>query len=174
MLREATSSPRARLKRKERLRIYWRCAKNNLRLLFTSARGDGPQRSGIHCVEQQRREDDEPEPGDTSKNGVNECDSKSEQGSRLKTPVLPIWVTCINNEWGVLFNPNRDLMKSYSAENRFYREDALQQKQDKYLVLFFAGSICSTTATGTAGRTRRTQKTRCWSSTLGGSRRQQL
>ena len=50
---------------------------------------------------------------------MNECDSKSEQGSRLKTPVLPIWVTCINNEWGVLFNPNRDLMKSYSAENRF-------------------------------------------------------
>ena len=45
-------------------------------------------------------------------------DPNSEQGSRLKTPVLPIWVTCINNEWGVLFNPNRDLMKSYSAENR--------------------------------------------------------
>ena len=40
-------------------------------------------------------------------------------GSRLKTPVLPIWVTCINGDWGVLFNPNRDLMKSYSAENRF-------------------------------------------------------
>ena len=50
---------------------------------------------------------------------MNECDPNSEQGSRLKTPVLPIWVTCINNEWGVLFNPNRDLMKSYSAENRF-------------------------------------------------------
>ena len=41
-------------------------------------------------------------------------------GSRLKTPVLPIWVTCINDEWGVLFNPNKDLMKSYSAENRFH------------------------------------------------------
>ena len=40
-------------------------------------------------------------------------------GSRLKTPVLPIWVTCINENWGVLFNPNKDLMKSYSAENRF-------------------------------------------------------
>lgn len=39
-------------------------------------------------------------------------------GSRLKTPVLPIWVTCINENWGVLFNPNKDLMKSYSAENR--------------------------------------------------------
>ena len=39
-------------------------------------------------------------------------------GSRLKTPVLPIWVTCINDNWGVLFNPNKDLMKSYSAENR--------------------------------------------------------
>ena len=41
-------------------------------------------------------------------------------GSRLKTPVLPIWVTCINDDWGVLFNPNKDLMKSYSAENRFH------------------------------------------------------
>ena len=41
-------------------------------------------------------------------------------GSRLKTPVLPIWVTCINDEWGVLFHPNKDLMKSYSAENRFH------------------------------------------------------
>ena len=37
---------------------------------------------------------------------------------RLKTPVLPIWVTCVNDNWGVLFNPNKDLMKSYSAENR--------------------------------------------------------
>jgi hypothetical protein len=40
-------------------------------------------------------------------------------GSRFKTPVLPIWVTCINNNWGVLFNPREDLMKSHSAENRF-------------------------------------------------------
>ena len=39
-------------------------------------------------------------------------------GSRLKTPVLPIWVTCVNHNWFFLFNPNRDLMKSYSAENR--------------------------------------------------------
>ena len=40
-------------------------------------------------------------------------------GSRLKTPCTPVWVTCVNSNWGVLFNPNRDLMKSYSAENRF-------------------------------------------------------
>ena len=39
-------------------------------------------------------------------------------GSRFKTPLLPIWVTCINNSWGVLFNPREDLMKSHSAENR--------------------------------------------------------
>ena len=39
-------------------------------------------------------------------------------GSRMKTPVLPIWVTRINQNWGVLFNPNKDLMKSYSAENK--------------------------------------------------------
>ena len=46
-------------------------------------------------------------------------------GSRLKTPVLPVWVTCVNDHWGVLFNPNRDLMKSHSAENR----------QDYYILL---------------------------------------
>ena len=42
-------------------------------------------------------------------------------GSRLKTPILPIWVTWCNKHWGVLFNPNRDLMKSYQAENRYKR-----------------------------------------------------
>ena len=82
----------------------------------TTARCDGPQRSGLHNVEQQRREDNELQPGDQEFYTLG--DPQSEQGSRLKTPVLPIWVTCINNEWGVLFNPNRDLMKSYSAENR--------------------------------------------------------
>ena len=40
-------------------------------------------------------------------------------GSRYKTPILPIWLTCIQDSWGVLFNPNKDLMKSYAAENRF-------------------------------------------------------
>ena len=39
-------------------------------------------------------------------------------GSRLKTPSLPIWVSCVNDQWGVLFNPNMDLLKSHSAENR--------------------------------------------------------
>ncbi len=39
-------------------------------------------------------------------------------GSRLKTPILPIWITCCKDNWGVLFNPNKDLMKSYQAENR--------------------------------------------------------
>ena len=44
-------------------------------------------------------------------------------GSRLKTPVLPIWITCVNGSWGVLFNPNKDLMKSYAAENRSHSGD---------------------------------------------------
>lgn len=39
-------------------------------------------------------------------------------GSRLKTPVLPIWVTRCNGSIGILFNPNRELMRSYHAENR--------------------------------------------------------
>ncbi|KAK8386571.1 hypothetical protein O3P69_010893 [Scylla paramamosain] len=40
-------------------------------------------------------------------------------GSRLKTPSLPIWVTRCNDAYGILFNPNRDLIRDYHAENRF-------------------------------------------------------
>ena len=39
-------------------------------------------------------------------------------GSKLKTPTLPMWVTRVNGQYGVLFNPNRELMRSYHAENR--------------------------------------------------------
>ena len=39
-------------------------------------------------------------------------------GSRLKTPLLPIWITRCNDQVGLLFNPNRELMRSYHAENR--------------------------------------------------------
>ena len=39
-------------------------------------------------------------------------------GSRLKTPSLPIWVTCVNDQWGVLFNPSLDILKSHRAQNR--------------------------------------------------------
>ncbi|XP_071530558.1 inactive ubiquitin carboxyl-terminal hydrolase MINDY-4B-like [Panulirus ornatus] len=40
-------------------------------------------------------------------------------GSRLKTPTFPIWVTRFNDSYGVLFNPNKDLIRDYHAENRF-------------------------------------------------------
>ena len=43
---------------------------------------------------------------------------KWQLGSRLKTPTLPMWVTKVNGSYGVLFNPNRELMRSYAAENR--------------------------------------------------------
>ena len=48
-------------------------------------------------------------------------------GSRLKTPTLPIWIVRCNGKIGVLFNPNKELMKSYHAENRFdnFREPIL-------------------------------------------------
>ena len=49
---------------------------------------------------------------------TSEKTQKHRLGSRFKTPYLPIWVTCVNNKWGVLFNPKLDLMKSHSAENR--------------------------------------------------------
>jgi len=61
-------------------------------------------------------------------------------GSRLKTPVIPIWITCVNGNWGVLFNPNRDLMKSHAAENRFnlyYYSNggAAKEKRDTILLI---------------------------------------
>ena len=50
-------------------------------------------------------------------------------GSRYRTPILPIWVTVLQDSWGVLFNPNKDLMKSYAAENRW-----------KYLLIYVFSS----------------------------------
>jgi len=55
-------------------------------------------------------------------------------GSRLKTPSLPIWVTKCNDQVGVLFNPNRELMRSHHAENRFplyYYADAEFKKEER-------------------------------------------
>ena len=45
--------------------------------------------------------------------------AKWQLGSRLKTPTLPMWVTKVNDMYGVLFNPNRELMRSHHAENRY-------------------------------------------------------
>jgi len=39
-------------------------------------------------------------------------------GSMLKTPALPIWLVKCNGKLGVLFNLNKELMKSHHAENR--------------------------------------------------------
>uniref|UniRef100_A0A8D9AMJ4 Ubiquitin carboxyl-terminal hydrolase MINDY n=2 Tax=Cacopsylla melanoneura TaxID=428564 RepID=A0A8D9AMJ4_9HEMI len=40
-------------------------------------------------------------------------------GSRLKTPSVPIWVTCSTGHYGVMFNTNRELLRNYHAERRF-------------------------------------------------------
>jgi hypothetical protein len=55
-------------------------------------------------------------------------------GSRMKTPTLPMWVTKVNGQIGVLFNPNKELMRSYNAENRFqlyYYSDAEFKKEER-------------------------------------------
>ncbi|XP_076323713.1 inactive ubiquitin carboxyl-terminal hydrolase MINDY-4B-like [Tachypleus tridentatus] len=50
----------------------------------------------------------------------NRNDERSKElGSRLKTPSFPIWVTCADNHYGVLFNPRRDLIRDHRAEHRF-------------------------------------------------------
>ena len=43
----------------------------------------------------------------------------SQVGSRLKTPSLPVWVVCAEDNWGVLFSPNVDLMNANNMENRW-------------------------------------------------------
>lgn len=40
-------------------------------------------------------------------------------GSRLKTPALPIWISCCCGHYGVMFNSNRELLRNYHAEKRF-------------------------------------------------------
>jgi hypothetical protein len=55
-------------------------------------------------------------------------------GSRLKTPLLPIWISRCNDQMGILFNPNRELMRSYHAENRFqlyYYSNADFKKEER-------------------------------------------
>ncbi|XP_064112327.1 inactive ubiquitin carboxyl-terminal hydrolase MINDY-4B-like [Macrobrachium nipponense] len=44
----------------------------------------------------------------------------SEVGSRLKTPSLPLWVTrCNGHSYGIIFSPNRELIRNYHAEKTF-------------------------------------------------------
>jgi len=62
-------------------------------------------------------------------------------GSRLKTPVLPVWSTRCNGKVGILFNPNRDLMRSYQAENRLQRRESQRAP-----ILSRSGSAFTTTA----------------------------
>ena len=58
-------------------------------------------------------------------------------GPSLKTPLLPIWMTLVNGNWGVLFNSSRELMKSHSAENRFelYYYNGVIVKEDSDTIL---------------------------------------
>ena len=37
----------------------------------------------------------------------------------MKTPMLPIWLTKCEGHMGIIFNPNKDLLKSKGMENKF-------------------------------------------------------
>ena len=37
-------------------------------------------------------------------------------GTRLKNPSLPIWLICSNDNWGVLFSPNADILNQFTKE----------------------------------------------------------
>ncbi|XP_048482051.1 inactive ubiquitin carboxyl-terminal hydrolase MINDY-4B isoform X3 [Plutella xylostella] len=51
--------------------------------------------------------------------GVKNNANRQHPGSRLKTPAMPVWVTCCSGHFGVLFNTNRELLRNYHAERRF-------------------------------------------------------
>lgn len=53
---------------------------------------------------------------------VHEGDGQTSKvpGSRLKTPSLPIWVTLCHGHHGVLFNTNKELLRNYHAERRYF------------------------------------------------------
>jgi len=40
-------------------------------------------------------------------------------GVYMKTPILPIWLTKCEGQMGLIFNPNKDLLKSKGMENKF-------------------------------------------------------
>ena len=37
-------------------------------------------------------------------------------GTRLKNPSFPIWLICSNDNWGVIFSPNADLLNQFTKE----------------------------------------------------------
>ncbi len=39
-------------------------------------------------------------------------------GSRLKTPIVPIWLVISSEHSGVLFGDDKGLLRDYQAENR--------------------------------------------------------
>ena len=49
----------------------------------------------------------------------NESALSAQVGVYLKTPILPMWLTKCEGQMGILFNPNKDLLRSKGAENKF-------------------------------------------------------
>ncbi|KAL5004726.1 hypothetical protein ScPMuIL_018182 [Solemya velum] len=46
-------------------------------------------------------------------------DNRTEVGSMLKVPKLPIWVTQVNKQFGLLFSTNIDLIRDWRTEHNF-------------------------------------------------------
>jgi len=40
-------------------------------------------------------------------------------GSRLKTPIVPVWLVICSEQSGVLFSDDKGLLRDYQAENRY-------------------------------------------------------
>lgn len=47
-------------------------------------------------------------------------------GSRLKTPIVPIWVVIASEQSGVLFGDDKGLLRDYQAENRSLTKDSFR------------------------------------------------
>ncbi|ESO98944.1 hypothetical protein LOTGIDRAFT_75147, partial [Lottia gigantea] len=65
-----------------------------------------------------------------------EEDKRTEVGSMLKTPKHPIWLTVINDQIGLIFSTNLDLISDWRVEHRFmlyYYTGLLSQNQQTVL-----------------------------------------
>jgi hypothetical protein len=47
-------------------------------------------------------------------------------GSRLKTPIFPVWLVVASEQCGVLFSDDRELLRDYRSEIRFQLLDFLK------------------------------------------------
>lgn len=73
-------------------------------------------------------------------------------GSRLKTPIYPIWLIVASEQSGVLFSDDRDLLRDYRSEIRW-------EKKIFQMNTLTIKSYCLSTSTGSSYTITQVRKT---------------